>query len=307
MLIRRGKTGMTVGVAAGLSLVFLMGATGCSSSDDDKTVVGSAGFTESEILAQMYKQLLDKGGVKASIKTVKNRELYEPELEKGKIAVVPEYAATMAEFLNRKKNGPDAAPVASPDVAATVAALNTLAGPAGLKSGTPSQAVDQNAFAVTKDFAAKNNLKTLSDLGRAGIEVKIAAGEECRTRPFCAPGLEKTYGIKVSGVDPLGVGTTAAKQAVKDGKDQLVLTTSTDATLDQFGLVVLTDDKKLQNADNVIPVVNSGKADKILPLVDKLAPVLTTEDLTALNKQVDEDRKKPADVAKAYLKSKNLI
>ena len=49
--------------------------------------------TESEVLAQMYKQLLDKGGVKASVKTVKNRELIEPELEKGKVAVVPEYAA----------------------------------------------------------------------------------------------------------------------------------------------------------------------------------------------------------------------
>ncbi|WSY13626.1 ABC transporter substrate-binding protein [Embleya sp. NBC_00896] len=301
---------MTAGVAAGLTLVFLVGATGCSSSDDDKTVVGSAGFTESEILAQMYKQLLDKGGVKASIKTVKNRELYEPELEKGKIAVVPEYAATMAEFLNVKKNGKDAstnAPVASPDVTATVAALNTLAGPLGLKTGTPSQAVDQNAFAVSKEFAAKHNLKTLSDLGKAGVEVKIAAGEECKARPFCAPGLEKTYGIKVSGVDPLGVGTVPAKQAVKDGKDQLVLTTSTDATLDAFGLVVLEDDKKLQNADNVLPVVNTAKADKILPILDKLTPVLTTADLTDLNKQVDQDRKKAADVAKAYLKSKGLI
>jgi osmoprotectant transport system substrate-binding protein len=301
---------MTAGAAAGLSLVFLVGATGCSSSDDDKTVVGSAGFTESEVLAQMYKQLLDKGGVKASIKTVKNRELIEPELEKGKVAVVPEYAATMAEFLNVKKNGKNAsvdAPVATPDVTSTVTALNTLAQPLGLKTGQPAQAVDQNAFAVGKDFATKNNLKTLSDLGKSGLAVKIAAGEECKTRPFCAPGLEKTYGIKVSGVDPLGVGTTASKQAVKDGKDDLVLTTSTDATLEQFGLVVLADDKKLQNADNILPVVNASKADKILPLLDKLAPVLTTEDLTALNKQVDQDRKKPADVAKAYLESKNLI
>ena len=307
MSMRRGRSGVTAGVAVGLSLVFLVGATGCSSSDDDKTVVGSAGFTESEVLAQMYKQLLDANGVKASVKTVKNRELYEPELEKGKIAVVPEYAATMAEFLNRKKNGADAAAVASPDVNATVTALNTLAGPLGLKTGAPSQAVDQNAFAVTKEFAQTNNLKTLSDLGKSGLSVKIAAGEECKTRPFCAPGLEKTYGIKVSGVDPLGVGTTAAKQAVKDGKDQLVLTTSTDATLDQFGLVVLADDKKLQNADNVLPVVNTKQADKVLPILDKLAPVLTTEDLTNLNKQVDQDRKKPADVAKQYLESKGLI
>ena len=49
------------------------------------------------------------------------------------------------------------------------------------------------------------------------------------------PGLEKTYGIDVAGIDPKGVGTPQAKQAVKDGTDQLVLTTTTDATLDGFG------------------------------------------------------------------------
>lgn len=61
-----------------------------------------------------------------------NRELYEPSLEKGEIDVVPEYAATLAEFLNAKVNGPKAPeekPVASSDVAATVAGLEKLAGP----------------------------------------------------------------------------------------------------------------------------------------------------------------------------------
>lgn len=67
---------------------------------------------------------------------MKNRELYEPSLEKGEIDVVPEYAATIAEFLNAKVNGAKAAeakPVASGDTAATVAALEKLATPRGLK------------------------------------------------------------------------------------------------------------------------------------------------------------------------------
>ena len=49
-----------------------------------------------------------------------NRELYEPALEKGEIQVVPEYAATMAEFLNTKANGKNAQPVSSPDLDKTV-------------------------------------------------------------------------------------------------------------------------------------------------------------------------------------------
>ncbi|MFD5507039.1 ABC transporter substrate-binding protein [Streptomyces sp. NPDC127051] len=282
-----------------------------SGSAKGKVVIGAAGFTESNVLAELYAQVLKDAGYSTSITTVNNRELYEPSLEKGEIDVVPEYAATLAEFLNAKVNGPKAPeekPVASSDVAATVAGLEKLAAPLGLKVLPAGPAVDQNAFAVSKEFAQKNNLKTLSDLGKSGLKVKIAAGDECAVRPFCAPGLKKAYGIDVSGIDPKGVGTPQAKQAVKDGVDQLALTTTTDATLDTFGLVLLEDDKKLQNADNVLPVVNAKDAGspEIAAALDKLTKVLTTTDLVELNRQVDAQREKPADAAKAYLKAKGL-
>ncbi|MER7665476.1 ABC transporter substrate-binding protein [Streptomyces sp. NPDC096193] len=273
-------------------------------------VVGAAAFTESKVLAELYAQVLADAGYKTSVTTVKNRELYEPSLEKGEIDVVPEYAATIAEFLNAKVNGPkapDEKPVASSDVTATVAALTELAEPRGLKVLPAGGAVDQNAFAVSKEFAEKNKLKTLSDLGRSKLKVKIAAGDECEVRPFCAPGLKKTYGIDVTGIDPKGVGTPQAKQAVKDGTDQLVLTTTTDAVLD--GLVFLEDDKKLQNADNVLPVVNAkdAAAPEVAAALGKLTKALTTEDLAELNRKVDAERAKPQDAAKDYLESKGLL
>ncbi|MGY0017735.1 ABC transporter substrate-binding protein [Streptomyces sp. cg35] len=274
-----------------------------------KVVVGAASFTEAKVLGELYRQILDDAGYDASVKTVENREIYEPQLAKGAIDVVPEYAATLAEFLNLKKNGADAKPVASSDVEATVTALRELAEPEGLKVLDAGGAVDQNAFAVSESFAKKHNLKTLSDLGKSGEKVKIAAGDECEERPFCAPGLKKTYGIDVTGIDPKGVGTTQSKQAVKNGTDQLVLTTTTDATLKNFGLVLLEDDKKLQNADNIIPVVNAKDAgDKgIADVLGKLTKTLTTDDLVELNRKVDAERQKEADVAKDYLESKGLI
>lgn len=275
-------------------------------------VVGSAAFTESKVLAELYAQILADGGWSTSVTTVENRELYEPSLEKGEIDVIPEYAATLAEFLNAKVNGAkeaEKAPVASGDAAATVAALQKLATPLGLTALPAGEAVDQNAFAVTKEFAAKNNLKTLSDLGRSKIKVKIAAGDECAVRPFCAPGLKATYGIDVAGVDPKGVGTPQAKQAVKDGVDQLVLSTTTDAVLDAYDLVFLEDDKHLQNADNLLPVVNTADAGspEVAKLLAKVTGVLTTEDLAELNRKVDAERAKPSEVAKEYLTSKKLI
>ncbi|MFE9143552.1 ABC transporter substrate-binding protein [Streptomyces tubercidicus] len=280
-----------------------------SPGDSHELTIGSAGFTESELLAQMYAALLDHAGYRTRVVTVGNRELYEPALEAGQIDVVPEYAATFADWLNAKKKGSKAAPVASPDIGATMTALRKLAGPRGLTVLPAGRAVDQNAFAVSAAYARKHYLKTLSDLGRAKLPVRLAAGDECVQRPFCAPGLKKRYGINITAIDPKGVGTTPAKQAVQTGKDQMVLTTSTDATLDQFGLVLLTDDKKLQNADYVIPVVNRARAGSEGPAaaLNRLNKVLTTADLAYLNEQVDSWRRLPADVARNYLKSKGLL
>ncbi|MFJ7001896.1 ABC transporter substrate-binding protein [Streptomyces albidoflavus] len=277
--------------------------------DSSRLTVGSAGFTESDLLAQMYALLLRRAGYETELITVANRELYEPALESGRVDVVPEYAATFADWLNAKENGPDAEPVGSPDLATTMKALRRLAAPRGLTVLDPGKAVDQNAFAVTREFAAEHSLRTLSDLGASGVPVRLAAGDECVSRPYCRPGLEKTYGIDVTAVDPKGVGTTQAKRAVQSGQDQMVLTTTTDATLDAFGLVLLEDDKKLQNADAVVPVVNRARAgsERVARALDALAPVLTTADLAGLNRQVDSWRRLPEDVARAYLEEKGLL
>ncbi|MFJ2743502.1 ABC transporter substrate-binding protein [Streptomyces sp. NPDC087440] len=298
-----GAGGASAGADAG---------SGAAGGKKGALVVGAAAFTESKVLAELYAQVLKDAGFDTSVTVVKNRELYEPSLEKGEIDVVPEYAATLAEFLNAKVNGAEKAksnPLASPDVAKTVGELEKLATPLGLKVLPAGEAVDQNAFAVTKEFAAKNKLKTLSDLGRSKIKVKIAAGDECAIRPFCAPGLKSKYGIDVAGIDPKGVGTPQAKQAVKDGEDQLVLTTTTDATIDSFGLVFLEDDKKLQNADNLLPVLNTKDASDpaVAEALNKVTKALTTADLGELNRKVDIERAKEADVAKAYLESKGLL
>ncbi|GGZ61141.1 glycine/betaine ABC transporter permease [Streptomyces inusitatus] len=294
--------------ATGPSLERRGDVTGSPGDSRDLTI-GSAGFTESDLLAQMYALLLHRAGYRTKILSVTNREIYEPALESGQIDVVPEYAATFADWLNAKANGPDAPPVGSPDLARTMTALRRLATPRGLDVLDPGRAVDQNAFAVSRSYAAEHRLKTLSDLGRSELPVRLAAGDECVSRPYCEPGLKKVYGIDITAVDPKGVGTTQAKQAVQNGQDQMVLTTTTDATLDDFGLVLLADDKHLQNADYIVPVVNRARAGStgVTRALSALNTVLTTADLAALNERVDSWRRLPQDVASEYLRSKGLL
>jgi osmoprotectant transport system substrate-binding protein len=314
-----------IGAALGLSLVLTAcggdddafeggaeetaGGNGNGNGEGGSLVVGGANFTEMLIMQEIYRALLEDAGFTVEVRSVDAREIYAPALADGQIDVVPEYAATMAEYLNREANGPDAEPVASSDIDETMDALRPLAEEAGLVALEPAQAVDQNAFAVTQEFAEANSLATLSDLGALGQPVVLAATEECPDRPFCQPGLEETYGIQVAGLEPLGFGTLQVKQAVADGDADLGLVASTDGTLEQFGLVVLEDDQGLQNADNLVPVVNAATAEDqaVVDALNSLADVLTTEDLATLNAQVDEEHQQPADVATAYLEDQGLI
>ncbi|MCL9761146.1 ABC transporter substrate-binding protein [Frankia sp. AiPa1] len=283
-------------------------AAASAAAGGGKLTVADAGFTESKILAEIYAALLEKAGYKVDRTSVQQTELAQSSLEKGTVDAMPQYVATYADLLNTEINGSQAASVSSPDLQRSLAALRPLAQRRGLTVLDPASAVDQNAFAVSKSFATQHRLKNLSDLGASGLTVKIAAGPECATRPFCQPGLEKTYGIKISEIVRTGVDTPQTKAAVRKGTAQLGLVLTTDATIADYDLVALTDDKKLQNADNLVPIVNTKSlTPKISAALNSLAPVLTTADLAALNEKVDSDREKPADVARSYLKDKGLL
>ena len=312
--------------AAGLGLSLVLAACGGDDGDalesdsgdggtggaSGELTVGGANFTEMVIMQEIYKALLEDAGYTVDISNAETREIYEPTLESGEVDVVPEYAATMAEYLNGKKNGPDAptnSPIATSDAAETIEAMTPLAEEYGLKVLEPANAADQNGFVVSQQFADDNGVATLSDLAGLGQPIVLAAGDDCPTRPFCEPGLESTYGLDISEIIPLGFGTPQTKEAVSNGDAQLGLVGTTDGTLDQLGLVLLEDDMNLQLADNLVPIVNAETAgdDAVAEALNQLADVLTTEDLATLNAQVDGERQQPADVALAYLEEKGLL
>jgi osmoprotectant transport system substrate-binding protein len=285
------------------------GATSASGSAASVLTVGGADFTEMLIVEQMYGQLLAKAGYQIRYQTSASREAYTGALESGAVDVVPEYAATMAEFLNRDLNGPQATLVASSDPVATVAVLRKLAKRKGLAVLDASHAANQNGFAVTVAYAKQKKVTTLSELAAQGAPLVLAGTPECPQRPFCQLGLEHVYGLKFSSTLPLGFGSAATKQAVLDGRAGLALVGTTDGTLGSLGLQLLQDDKHLQLADNLIPVVNADSAGdpRVAAALNPLASVLTTADLAGLNEQVDGERRTPAGVAADYLRSKGLL
>jgi osmoprotectant transport system substrate-binding protein len=195
--------------------------------------VGAANFGESQTLAELYKIALDAAGFQAKVQQTTNREVYEPALESGQLTVFPEYAATMTEFLNKKKNGENAPAKASGDINATMTALKELGQGVGLTFGTPSTASDQNAFAVTKPVADQYGLKTLSDFAAkcSGAASILAGPPECPQRPFCQLGLQSKYGITFGSFFQGDAGGPQTKTALRTGKATLGLVFSSDSSL----------------------------------------------------------------------------
>ena len=133
---------------------------------------------------------------------------------------------------------------------------------------------------MRKEFAAAHNLKTLSDLGAYSQQNPVSVGgpPECPRRPFCLIGLENTYGVNVSEFRSLDAGGPLTKSALEQGIIDVGLVLTSDGALDQFGLVILTDDKNLQASDNIVPVVNAkADNDAIDKTLNKVSAKLTQE------------------------------
>lgn len=278
----------------------------------EPVVVGGANFTEALVLQALYVGVLEDAGYTTESITADSREIYFGELASGAIDVVPDYGATLAEFLNAQVNGVEAAaatPLATSDVTETLDAARPLAQEQGVELLEPAEAVSGNGFAVTQAFAEENDLTTMSDLAALGQPLIIAATEECPGRPFCQGGLEDVYGLEFSASLPTGFSSPATKTAVQNGEAQLALVGTTDATLDQFGLVVLEDDKSFQAADNVVAAVAADVAEDtaLVDALNSVADVLTTEDILEMNRQVDAERLQASEVATTYLTEKGLI
>ncbi len=242
-----------------------------------RIVIGAFNFPESAILSNIYGGALRDSGFSVRFRTnLGSREIVAPALERGDIDLYLGYAATELEFWN------DNARQATPDAAETVGRLNSVLQPVGFLALDPARAVNQNAFAVTRATADRLQISKLSDLTALASELTLGGPPECPARPFCAKGLEDTYGIRFQSFRALDAGGPLTKTALDRGDIDVGLLFTSDAT----GFVLLDDDRHLQNADAVVPVIRPGKVDeRARSVMNDVSAKLTTESLSELNQQ----------------------
>src|SRR6266702_1761628 len=214
-------------VAAVIGLALTAAACGSSPSTGSSTPKGTitvAGFkfSEGSVLAELYGQALQHDGYTVTFKlNLGSREVVAPAIKSGQIDLYIGYAATDLEYYNKG---------------------------AGEATG------------VAKATQQKYSLAKLSDLQPVAGQLVLGAGPECPTRPYCLPGLMSLYGLHFKSFKALDTDGSLTRAAFKSGQIDVGLVFSSDGDLNSLGLVVLQDDKQLEAADNVVPILRQAVA-----------------------------------------------
>lgn len=287
--------------------------TGCGASESfgvgrqqKPTVkVGSTNFSEQQVLAELYAGALESAGYRVERQSaLGSRETVEPALESGRIDLYPEYLATLLAFVTGDPTR------GSADPATTFLALQTALESRGVAILDYAPAVNTNGLVVTRQTAQRYGLSKISDLTPIADRLVLGGPPECPVRPFCLPGLRQTYGISFRAFRIYDVGGPQTVAALESGQVDVALLFTTDPLIAARSFVLLADDRQLQLADNVAPVVRSDLLRRapsdFRSTLDAVSARLTTEELTRLNAQVSLERQPSRDAARAWLQANGL-
>ncbi len=261
--------------------------------------IASFDFAESEVLAELYAQVLDAAGVPViRLGVVGPREVVAPSLELDRIDLVPEYLGTAMRFF-----GDTSDPEGVDSTQASTGELQRLLTPRGLLALDAAAAQNSNAIVVTSEFAMEGNIVTISDLASRATALRFGGPVECPDRPLCLLGLAEVYGLEFAEFVPQrSVALTA--EALRRAEIDVGLAFTTSPVLDDDTYTVLEDDRRLQPPENVVPVIRRSAFDRwgseVGEALNDLSALLTTRDLRAMNRRV-ADGTSVAEVASSWL------
>jgi osmoprotectant transport system substrate-binding protein len=285
------------------------GGTGTSSSSSDKpgegkpgVTIGTKDFTEEFVLGNLYAQALKAKGYKVNLKeNIGATEIIDKALTSKEIDGYPEYTGVSLSVVAKN----DTLAKSPEETQQLVKEFYEGRGQM-VSEATPFQ--DTDAIATTKEFAEKNSLTEVADLKGIG-SFTLGARPEFKSRFNGLKGMEQVYGIKNAKFKQLALGLQYP--SLDKGDVDTANVFSTDAQLASGKYTVLEDPKGVFGFQNVYFVINKDKYEALggqefMDVINSVNSLLTEEAMTSMNAAVDLDKKKPADVAKAFLEANNL-
>lgn len=268
-------------------------------------VVGGKNFTEQQLIAEITAQLLTAKGFQVDKRAGLGTAPLRQALEAGQIDLYWEYTGTSLITFNKIEEKMDAEQ--------TYAKVKELDGAKGLVWLNPSKVNSTYAIAMRAADAKEKGIATISDLAAKindGEALTFGSNAEFYARPDGLKPLEKLYGFEYGRANVKRMDTGLVYQALKDGQVDSGQVFATDGRIPAFDFVVLKDDKGYFPNYAMTPVVRQQVLDANPTLGDVLNDLsgrLDDANMTALNSQVDVDKKSVESVATEFLKAQGLI
>jgi len=305
-------------------LVVLLALAGCGGGDGPassqgkriqadkanagKTItLGSKGFTESLIVAQIYGQALAAAGYEVRYDLeLSDEQVATKAMQSGRIDAYPEYTGTALTALLGV--APDEVP--KDEVQAYELVKRRYAERFGFEALPQTPFSDSNALGMTREKAAElGDPKTISDLRGKAQELTLAGSSECFRRLDCALGFEQVYGLRFR--RKIRIDLSERHEVILQDKADLTVPFTTDGQIAANDLVILEDDKDLFPPYNVTFVVTRKKAKELggdlRSTVSRVQKGLTTAVMQELNSRADLDKQPPTQVAADYLRRGGFV
>ncbi|MED9919761.1 MAG: glycine betaine ABC transporter substrate-binding protein [Megasphaera sp.] len=294
--------GLSFIVALGVLILSTMNLGGLSGNT--LIAAGKLG-SEPEILINMYKDLIeDETDIKVTVKPSfgKTSFLYEA-LKNGSIDMYPEFTGTVTSSLIK----PPMTGLSNDPAAVYEAAKAAILKQDDLVLLEPMEYQNTYAVAVKRSYAEQYGLKTISDLRKVENTARAGFSLEFNDREDGNKGLKSLYGLTLSVVT---MEPSLRYEAIDKGNVDVIDVFSTDPEIITHDLVMLQDDKGLFPPYQGAPLLRADtikKYPQLVPVLNKLANMITTDEMLKMNYEVDVEGKPAADVARAYLVSKGLL
>jgi osmoprotectant transport system substrate-binding protein len=298
---------------AGIAVLGLTALSGCGGGDDqlggsgnagggsapdkvDSITIGSADFTESQLIAAIMGEALKSKGIKVTQQpNIGSRETYMSAIKDGSVQLLPEYTGAALAFFD--KNATETEDQAVYDKLKTSL-------PAGLEILDKSKAADEDAVIVTPATAQKYNLKSIGDLKGHEKEITVGGSPEFKVRTAGLAGMKEKYGIDTASFKEyktLDAGGPLSLKALLDNTIQVTNLFTTNVAIKENNLVQLEDPQNILPPNQVVPLIRTDhKSTDVANTLNAVMAKLTTEDLIDMNKRIDVDKQSTETVAKDW-------
>lgn len=293
-----------LGVVAYLTAPSAASATHAGQARGGETVrIASKNFTEQFILAEMMGQLIEARTDLAVDRRfgLGGTMIAHGALSRGEVDLYAEYTGTaLTAILGRNV-------VTDPDGALGIVreAYRARFAAEWLQ---PFGFNNTYALAVRATDAEEFGWEKIADLASRALRLRAGFPSEFMERPDGYPRLRRVYGFSFGTV--IDMDPAIMYEAVAKGELDVISAFATDGRIEAYDLALLTDDREAFPPYYAAPVVRIQALQAYPELRGALAPLdglIDDATMRRLNFRVDERGESPADVARGFLRSQQLL